>query len=83
MFSGSVTDRWPITFTGNIPEMQIRQWLKQLLPSPYETLVSEAAEAEKSDARTAEEKYREALSLEPSEALAKIELGPDPACGLS
>jgi putative thioredoxin len=59
-------------FMGNLPEDQIRAWLDQLLPSPYETLLAEARALEPTDAQAAEAKYREASELMPGESAAKI-----------
>ena len=44
------------------------------MPTPAETLAAEAAQLERSDARTAEEKYSAALSLDPDLVAAQIGL---------
>lgn len=61
-------------FMGNLPEAQVRAWLDQLLPSPFEMLLTEAQELEPTDAATSEAKYREALGLAPADPMAKIGL---------
>ena len=62
-------------FTGVLSEEQIRQWLEQFQPSAIELLLREAQQLEKSDATSAEAKYREALELEPGNDRIKIALG--------
>ena len=52
-------------FRGALPEPQVRQWIERILPSPAETLCSEAAELEGSDPGAAESRLRRALELEP------------------
>jgi putative thioredoxin len=61
-------------FLGNLPEDQIRAWLDQLLPSPYDTLLAEAQPLEQTDPKAAEAKYREAAQLMPGESAAQIGL---------
>jgi putative thioredoxin len=61
-------------FTGALPEDQIRQWLAQFQPSPAELLVQEARKLEQEDVAAAEEKYREALELDPKDDRIRIEL---------
>ena len=61
-------------FMGNVPESQIRDWIKQFQPSPMEILLRDAAALEATTAAEAEAKYREALSLEKDFAPAKIGL---------
>jgi putative thioredoxin len=68
--NGQIADQ----FTGVLPEEQIRQWLDQFQPSPLELLLKEAQQLEKSDATSAEAKYREALELEPKNDRIKIAL---------
>jgi putative thioredoxin len=61
-------------FVGLLPENQIRSWIDRLLPSPAETLVTEARALEATDAPAAEAKYRQAAELAPNLAQAKIGL---------
>jgi putative thioredoxin len=61
-------------FVGLLPEVQIRSWLDRLLPSPAETLVAEARAAADTDPAAAEAKYKEAASLDPNLASARIAL---------
>jgi putative thioredoxin len=52
-------------FVGVQPEAAIRRWLDRLMPTPAESLVAEAGQLEATDPRAAQEKYEEALGLEP------------------
>ncbi|MDR3622882.1 MAG: thioredoxin, partial [Paludisphaera borealis] len=52
-------------FTGVLPENSIRQWIDRLLPSPAETLITQAQALEATDPQTAEAKYAEALAIIP------------------
>lgn len=61
-------------FIGVQPEHQLRSWLERLLPTEAEQLCQEAAKLANDDMQDAEQKYREALQLDPSLATAKIEL---------
>ena len=61
-------------FLGNLPEDQIRVWLDQFLPSPYESAMSEAAALDQTDPKAAEARYRAALQLIPGESAPKIGL---------
>jgi putative thioredoxin len=61
-------------FAGLVPEGQVRAWIDRLLPSPAEVLVAEARNLESADPMSAESKYREAASLDPNLAAAKIAL---------
>lgn len=51
-------------FMGNLPEDQVREWVQRLLPSPAQSLLMEATEAETKNASEAIEKYRAALELQ-------------------
>jgi putative thioredoxin len=53
-------------FVGAQPETVIRRWLDRLMPTPAETLVAEASRLEATDPRAAQQKYNEALTLEPN-----------------
>ena len=57
---GEVVD----AFVGALPELEIRNWLKSLLPSKAEELATEAKALSGSDPNAAEAKYRESLKLE-------------------
>ena len=59
-------------FVGLMSEEQIRSWLAPLIPSPAQILAREAMELVESDPKAAEAKYREALSLAPTEDSLKI-----------
>lgn len=61
-------------FRGALPESQVRQWIERILPSPAETLCSEAAVLEQSDPSGAESRLRQALELDPELAAARIAL---------
>jgi putative thioredoxin len=61
-------------FTGALPEDEVRKWLAQFQPSPAELLVKEARRLESEDVAAAEEKYREALELDPGDDATRIEL---------
>ena len=61
-------------FTGALPEDEVRKWLAQFQPSPAELLVKEARQLESEDVAAAEEKYREALELDPGDDATRIEL---------
>jgi putative thioredoxin len=63
------------SFVGALPESALREWINRNLPTPAETLVSEAVGLEPSDPTAAESKYRAALALEPASVPAKIGLG--------
>jgi putative thioredoxin len=70
-----VRDGKPVdAFVGVQPESAIKNWLDRLMPTPAETLAAEAAQLERSDPRTAEEKYSAALSLAPDLVAAQIGL---------
>jgi putative thioredoxin len=62
------------SFVGLMSEDQIRAWIDRLLPTPAESLVSEARVAEATDPAGAETKYREAALLDPNLAAAQIGL---------
>ena len=54
-------------FTGALPEAQVRQWLRELVPSGADRLTAAATEAVAAGAATqAEALYREALEIDPS-----------------
>jgi putative thioredoxin len=61
-------------FVGLKSEDQLRGWIDRLLPSRAEQLVSEARALVPSDPKTAETKYREAISLDANLASARIGL---------
>lgn len=62
------------TFTGLLPEAAIRQWLDRLVPSAAQQLALDAKELEATDPAAAEDRYREAVALEPREPIARIGL---------
>jgi putative thioredoxin len=61
-------------FVGVQPESAIRLWLDRLLPTPAETLASEAGRLELVDPQAAEAKYNEALALDPELPAARLGL---------
>jgi putative thioredoxin len=62
-------------FTGAQPESMVRNWLKQLVPTSGNDLVSAAAELEASDPQAAEQRYRLALGEQPDNPEALFGLG--------
>jgi len=52
-------------FMGILPEDQLREWLKSILPLPAEQLLKEGLALEPDDPKAAEAKYREAAHLMP------------------
>ena len=61
-------------FVGVLPESQLHEWMSRLLPSPAEELARRGAALEASDPAAAEQAYREALHLEPENAVLTIAL---------
>ena len=61
-------------FQGVRSEIEIREWLQSLMPSPLEQLIMDAMALEATSASEAEQKYNEALLLEPTLEVAKIGL---------
>lgn len=61
-------------FMGNLPEAEVREWLKRFLPSPAESLLKEASALEATSASESEQKYREVLELQPDFPVARIGL---------
>lgn len=70
MREGRLVDK----FVGVMPEPQIRAWLRNILPSPSETLATEAATLEETDPAAAESAYRQILQASPSDLSARIGL---------
>lgn len=52
-------------FVGVQPEAAIRAWIDRLVPTPAETLASEASRLERTDPKKAHEKYTAAVALDP------------------
>ncbi len=61
-------------FVGALSELQIRDWLKPMLPTKAQELVNEAQGLETSQPEEAEARYRKALELEGTLVPAKIGL---------
>jgi len=61
-------------FMGIVPEDQLRDWLRELLPSRTEELLQKGAQLEATDPAGAESAYREALALVPDDDRAKVGL---------
>ena len=56
------------TFTGALPESQVRSWLRKLIPSGADALAAEAAALATTDSAQAIERYRAALAQDPQHA---------------
>lgn len=61
-------------FQGMVPEEQLREWLKNLMPSPADELVKQGESLEADDPLAAEQRYREALQHEPTADAVRIAL---------
>jgi putative thioredoxin len=62
------------SFVGVLPEAALRSWIERILPTPAEALVIEARQIEPTNLEAAEAKFREALSLAPTDPAVKIGL---------
>jgi putative thioredoxin len=67
---GNVVDQ----FVGVLPEPDLRVWLEGLLPNKAQELAAEAKMLEAANPAVAEARYKEAISLQPSEASARLGL---------
>jgi len=67
---GGVVD----AFVGALPELEVRRWLKSLLPSRAAELAAEGKALAGSDPKSAEAKYRASLKLEPDSPVVKAGL---------
>jgi putative thioredoxin len=70
LVNGQLVDQ----FAGALPEAQVRQWLSRFQPTPAEQRLNDARRLENTDPAAAEEKYREALELEPQNDAIKVAL---------
>lgn len=61
-------------FQGLLPESQLREWVKSLLPSALDELIKRAEELEASDPVSAEQCYREAAESDPANDALRIRL---------
>jgi len=61
-------------FVGVLPEGELRNWIEGILPQQDEQLVSQADNVSEKDPEQAEKLYREALTLNPRSAAARIGL---------
>ena len=61
-------------FQGVKSEAEIRAWIQNVMPSPLEQLIMDAMALEATSASEAEQKYNEALLLEPTLEVAQIGL---------
>lgn len=61
-------------FQGLLPESQLRDWMKSLLPSALEELIKRAEELEATDPVSAEQCYREAAESDPTNDAIRIRL---------
>ncbi len=68
---GQVAD----TFTGALPESQVRAWLRKLIPSGADRLAAEAAQLAESDPQAAAARYRAALEQDPAHQPSLLGLG--------
>lgn len=62
------------SFVGLLPEEQLRAWIARILPSRAELLIQEGRAAAATDPKLAEQKLREAVTLEGSQSTAKVAL---------
>ncbi len=63
------------TFTGALPESQVRSWLRKLIPSGADALAAEAAALATTDSAQAIERYRAALAQDPQHEASVLGLG--------
>ena len=63
------------TFTGALPESQVRAWLRKLIPSGADQLATEAAGLASTDPVQAIERYRAALTQDEHHAASVLGLG--------
>jgi putative thioredoxin len=63
------------SFTGALPESQVRAWLNKLVPSGADALAAEAVRLEATDPPEAARRYRRALEQEPGHPASLIGLG--------
>ncbi len=63
------------TFTGALPESQVRSWLRKLIPSGADALAAEAATLATTDSAQAIERYRAALAQDPQHQASVLGLG--------
>ncbi len=63
------------TFTGALPETQVRAWLRKLVPAGADQIASEAAALEASNPAKAIERYRAALNEDPKHETSLLGLG--------
>ena len=61
-------------FQGLVPEAQLREWVKALMPSPIDELIRRGEELEESDPVSAEGCYREAIEADPKNDAIRIRL---------
>jgi len=74
-YVAAVRDGRPIAeFMGVHPEDKLREWLNGILPSKSDELLKKGKSLEATDPKAAAAAYREALSLVPDDAPAKIAL---------
>lgn len=74
-YVAAVRDGRPIAeFMGVHPEEKLREWLNGILPSKSDELLKKGKSLEATDPKAAAAAYREALSLVPDDAPAKIAL---------
>lgn len=69
--NGQVVD----TFTGALPEREVRAWLRKQIPSNADQLVAEAEQTIATDPAAAIERFRAALAEDPSHPGASLGLG--------
>lgn len=62
-------------FEGALPEKEIRAWLKKLVPSEVDLLLTAAADQEQTDPQSAAVVYRRVLQAEPGNSAALLGLG--------
>ena len=63
------------SFLGALPELQVRTWLRKLIPSPADRLAAEAARLAAEDPDVAVERYRAALAADATHQQGLLGLG--------
>ncbi len=69
--NGKVVDQ----FTGALPERQVRDWLRKLVPSQVDQLADAAAQLAATDPKAAAETYRRALGIDATHSRSLLGLG--------
>ncbi len=75
MVNAFVDGRTADSFTGALPESQVRAWLRKLIPSDVDRLASEAGRLVTTDPQAAIAGYRAAIAQDPQHAASVLGLG--------